>query len=386
MNELPASCRFLIVGAGVAGVSAAYELAHAEPELGADVVVAEMEAHPGTHTTGRSAAMFIESYGNPTVRGLTGASRAFFEEPPDGFSEAPLLTPRGALYVAGPDGEAGAALDELMADPVCAAYMRRVEAQEALDLSPSLSADAVERGAFEEAARDIDVDALMQGYIRGFRAAGGRLVTDAEVRAMTPLENVWRVDTKQGAIEAEVIVDAAGAWADHIAGLAGLESVGLVPKRRTAITFDPGRDVSEWPITVDAAETWYFRPEGGGLLVSPADETPSPPCDAQPEELDVAIAIDRFERVSTLRVGRVASKRAGLRTFAADKTHVIGYDASRPNGPGGFFWLAGQGGYGIQTAPAAARAAAALALGRGLPDDVAARGVSEAGLAPGRFG
>jgi D-arginine dehydrogenase len=183
--------------------------------------------------------------------------------------------------------------------------------------------------------------------------------------------------------EAPIVVNAAGAWCDVIAELAGARPCGLVPKRRTAFTFNPpeGMDISGWPATIDIDEQFYFKPEGGQILGSPADETPSPPCDAQPEELDVALGVDRIERATTLTVRRLESKRAGLRSFVADKTPVVGMDPEA----GGFFWLAGQGGFGIQTSPALARAAAALITTGDLPGDLIERGLDKAMLAPARL-
>jgi D-arginine dehydrogenase len=237
---------------------------------------------------------------------------------------------------------------------------------------------------YEPAAMDIDVHALHQGFLRGLRARGGRVVTDAEVRSLRRRDGLWTAETTAGTFAAPIVVNAAGAWADEVARLAGIGTVGLVPKRRTAFTIEPPEGVapSGWPAVVDVAETFYFKPESGRLLVSPADETPMPPCDVQPDEIDVASAAARLEAATTLQVRRIAHKWAGLRSFVADKTPVAGFAPDAE----GFFWLAGQGGYGIQTSPAMGRVAAALAAGRGLPPDIAARGVTEAALSPARYG
>jgi D-arginine dehydrogenase len=230
---------------------------------------------------------------------------------------------------------------------------------------------------------DMDVHAIHSGFVRRLRAAGGRIATDAGVLGLTRDGGGWRVETAQGEFRAPVVINAAGAWGDELARLAGAAPVGLVPQRRTAILFEPpaGMETAAWPITIDLHETVYFKPDAGMLLGCPADETPSPPCDAQPEELDVAIAADRIQALTTLEIRRIAHRWAGLRTFVADKTPVVGFDDALA----GFFWLVGQGGYGIQTAPAMGRVAAELAAGRGIPADAADLGVTEAVLGPRRL-
>jgi len=371
------SCDILVIGAGIAGASAAYELSS-----NAQVVLLERESQPGYHTTGRSAALFTESYGNLTVRTLTSAGRVFFENPPADFARHPLLTPRGMLLIARED-QTGA-LDTALAQTHTAARPpRRLDAAGAVALNPALKAGYLHGALFEPDADDIDVHALHGGFLRGLRRNGGQLVTDAGVDSLSRQGGAWLAETRAGAFRAPVVVNAAGAWCDVIAGLAGVRPCGLVPKRRTAFTFNPpeGVDISTWPATIDIDEQFYFKPEGGQILGSPADETPSPPCDAQPEELDVALGVDRIERATCLTVRRLASKRAGLRSFVADKTPVVGMDPEA----NGFFWLAGQGGYGIQTAPALARAVAALIATGDLPNDLIARGLDKAMLAPARL-
>jgi D-arginine dehydrogenase len=211
---------------------------------------------------------------------------------------------------------------------------------------------------------------------------GGRIVTDAEVTGLARDGSGWRIATRAGEFAAPIVVNAAGAWCDEVAKLAGIAPIRLVPKRRTAITFDPppAESLHSWPSLIDADEQFYFKPDAGRILASPADETPMPPCDVQPDELDIAILVDRLEQATTLQVKRIASKWAGLRSFVADKTLVAGFDREAP----GFFWLSGQGGYGIQTSPTMARVAAGLIEGRGLPAELVDLGVSEAALAPGR--
>lgn len=365
-----------VIGAGMAGASVAYFLA----EAGLSVRLLEMESQPGYHTTGRSAALFSEAYGPPQIRALTVGGRAFYEAPPQGFAEHPLLTPRGAMFVARADQIA--ARDALAAEVGGLAPIEVLDAAQVRAKVPVLRADYVAGGMLEPGAMDIDVNALHQGFLRGMRAKGGTLVTDAQVSGLARDGDGWIVETRAGTVHAATMVNAAGAWCDEVAAMAGAAPVGLVPKRRTAILFDPpaGIDVSGWPLSVDVDEQWYFKPDAGKLLGSPADETPSPPTDAQPEDLDVAIAVDRIQTASELDIRRIDHKWAGLRSFVADKTPAAGYDDKVP----GFFWLAGQGGYGIQTAPGLGRLAATLIQGKDVPADLADLGVDAAALAPRR--
>jgi D-arginine dehydrogenase len=374
---------FAIIGAGIAGVSAAYHLA---PRLGsgARVVILEREHVPAYHTTGRSAALHSETYGSASIRAITVASGRFYRQPPQGFTDHPLLTPRGALI-------AGRAEQEPELKKAAAEYARLVpsvrwlDPAETMHLQPLLKPEAAAGGAiFEPEADDMDVAAIHGGFLKGARAAGGLLRLNAEVVALDRKDGRWTVKLRDGeTITAANLINASGAWADVIGELAGCAPVGLVPKRRTAFTFDspPGLDLTHLPMVIDFDESFYFKPEVGQFLGSLADETPSPPCDAQPEEIDVATAVERIETASTLTIRRIKNKWAGLRSFVADKNLVAGYDPKIE----GFFWLAGQGGYGIQTAAAAGRLATELALGKGLPAEVADLGVSEAALSPARF-
>ena len=372
---------FIVIGAGIAGASAAYELAG--PGCGGGrVALLEREDQPGYHTTGRSAALYIQSYGNPVVRALTVGSWAFYSEPPEGFTDGPLLTPRGVLFVGRPDQLAE--LDRLAAETrALAPHIQRLDAGAARALVPILRAEALGGAVLDSKAMEIDVNGLHQGFLRGLKARGGAVVTRAEVRGLQAGPAGWLAETTAGNFTAPVVVNAAGAWCDEIAVMAGAQPVGLVAKRRTAITFDgpADQDASAWPLTVGVAEDFYFKPDSGRLMGSPADETPMPPCDVQPEELDIAIAVDRIQTATTLEIRRIDKSWAGLRTFAADKTHVAGFDPKRE----GFFWLAGQGGFGIQTAPAMGRLAAALATGAPVPGDLAALGVTAAAVSPARF-
>ena len=368
---------YIVIGAGMAGASAAYELA-----AFGSVLVLEQEERPGYHSTGRSAALYTETYGNRTVRALTTAGKGFYLQPPSGFAEHPLLAPRGVMLIARADQKA--ALDGFMAEmKSLAGRVSRLDGTTARARVPVLRADYVAEAAFDPDAMDIDVHALHGGYLRGLKARGGQVIVDAGVSALTREGGGWQVESKAGQFRGLVIVDAAGAWADEVAGLAGVKPVGLVPKRRTAILFQPPAnvDVRGWPSVIDVEEQFYFRPDAGRLMASPADETPMPPCDVQPDELDIAILIDRMEKAADLPVKRVEHRWAGLRTFAKDKTPVVGYDPRVEN----FFWLAGQGGYGIQTAPGISRLVAALARHQPIPADLAALGVAAADLSPERF-
>ena len=370
---------FAIVGAGIAGVSAAYSLA---PHAG--VILLEREHVPAYHTTGRSAALHSETYGSAEIRAITVASGHFYRAPPQGFTDHPLLTPRGALIAGRAEQEAAmrkAAADYARLVP----SVRWLEPAETLRRQPLLRPAAAAGGAIFEEAADMDVAAIHAGFLRGARASGVALRLNAEVAALDRKDGRWTIRLGDGeTIGAANIVNAAGAWADVVGGLAGAKPIGLVPKRRTAFTFDspPGLDLAPLPMAIDFDETWYIKPETvGQFLGSPADETPSPPCDAQPEEIDIATAVDRIETATTLQILRIKNKWAGLRSFVADKNLVVGYDPAVE----GFFWLAGQGGYGIQTGAAAGRLAASLALGKGLPGDIATLGVAEAALSPARF-
>jgi D-arginine dehydrogenase len=364
----------IVIGAGIAGASVACALAATRR-----VLLLERESQPGYHTTGRSAALFTETYGNTVMRALTRASKDFLGRPPSGFASSPLLSPRGTLLVARAEQlpSLQRALDE------CSALVGNLQwwsGEEVCARVPCFTPEQVAGGLLEPDAMDIDVHALHHGFLRRLRSHGGTLVCNAEVRALTRNGGAWRVQTAAGDFAAPLLVNAAGAWADDVGRLAGAAPIGLVPKRRTAITFDPpaGTSIEHWPAVIDIDEDWYFKPEAGRILASPADETPSPPCDAQPDEYDVAVLVDRLTRLTRLSVPRIHARWAGLRSFVDDKTIVAGFDGR----VAGFFWLAGQGGYGIQTAPAVARVAAALINGAAIPGDIAELGVQAEALSP----
>lgn len=365
----------LVIGGGIAGVSVAYELAYTHR-----VVLAETEAQLAHHTTGRSAALYFENYGTPAIRPLTRASRPFLERPPSDLCDVPLLSPRGGLFVAASDQLD--LLDEAEVEGRAAGTdVRRLDADECYELVPALRRPLVGGGLWEPGAADIDVAALHQTYVRGIRARGGEIRRRAPVTALRPVAGGWRAQVGDVELEARVVVDAAGAWGDQVAAMAGLAPVGLQPYRRTAFMV-PGREEwRTWPMVIGVAHDWYFKPDGIQLLCSPADETPSEACDARPVDLDVAFAIDRINAFTTLDIRTVRSAWAGLRTFAPDRTMVIGPDPELP----GFVWLVGQGGTGIQTAPAAARLAAGLVRGDDLDADLAAAGVDPEALSPRRL-
>jgi D-arginine dehydrogenase len=367
----------LVVGAGIAGASVAAHLAqHCR------VALIERESQPGYHSTGRSAALFSETYGNDVVRALSRASRAFLFAPPAGFSDHPLVRRRGTLHIARPDQLA--LLEQFLALPDVAAHARAVDALEAVRLCPLLRPDYAAAAVHEPLASDVDVHALHHGYLKMARAAGGLRVADAPVLQLEYADGHWKAHTPVGDFEAPIVVNAAGAWADEIAKLAGVDPLAIVPHRRTALLADApaGHSIEDMPCTIDIAELFYFKPDAGRVLLSPADETPSPPCDAQPDEWDVATAIERVQAATILNVLRAPRKWAGLRSFAPDRTPVIGYDRKAE----GFFWLAGQGGYGIQTASAASVLASALILRNDVPSELAGFGVAERAVSPERFG
>ncbi len=352
-------------------MSAACELAATRT-----VTVLDMEATLAYHTTGRSAAMFLETYGGPAIRALTVASRDYFEHPPD----APLLSPMPRLCIAGP-GRAVAVHELYEATSALITGVELLTSGDVVGIAPLLRGDRIEAAMLEPDAMEIDVHALHQGYVHGLRSRGATITTSSRIVAAQAHEGGWSVRDAAGTEWwAPVVVNAAGAWADAVAELFGARPVGLRPLRRTAFMVDapPG---TGGPLVDDIDEGYYFKPDAGRLLCSPADESPQPPLDARPDEVEIARAIEAINEVTTLDIRHVRSAWAGLRTFAADRTPVVGHDPAVD----GLFWCAGQGGYGIQTAPALARTAAALVAGDPLPPDVAAHGVTPATLAADRF-
>jgi D-arginine dehydrogenase len=368
---------FLVIGAGIVGASVAYELSRA-----GRVCLIEAEGQPGFHATGRSAALFAPSYGGREIRAATRASRAFLDSPPPGFCEHPLLHRRCVLYLARSD-QAARLRGTIAQIRALGGSVDMISNEDAVARIPLLRANYVAGAALDADAMDIDVAALHQGFLRGASAAGAVLATNTRIAHAERRNGLWKIASRDGFAVAPLLVNAAGAWADEVAEMCGAHRVGLRPYRRTAMLIDAptGIDVREWPAVIDADEQFYFKPDAGKLLLSPADETPDKAHDAQPEELDIALCVDRIEAVLDMEVRRIRHRWAGLRTFAPDRVPVVGFDAEIE----GFFWCAGQGGYGIQSAPAMARTSAALIKGECLPEDIVLEGLNAADLSPRRL-
>lgn len=367
---------FLVVGAGMAGASVAACLS----ERGRTALV-DAESHAGYHTTGRSAAVFSQMYGNTVIRALTRASRSFFFETPRGFASNPLVTPRATLFFGRPDQRES--LERFRADPDIRQSTIELSADQVEQRIPIFRAGYIGGGLLEEGSADIDVDGMHQGYLRKARAHGASIHLGSAVQYLRHDAGYWSVATSVHRFKARVVLNAAGAWGDELARLAGIPALDLQPLRRTAMLIPTPGDLpsAHWPAAIDVDEQFYFKPDAGLLLLSPADEQLSVPCDAQPEELDIAIAVDRFEQATGAAIRQVRHRWAGLRVFAPDRSPVVGFDSTAP----GFFWLVGQGGYGIQTAPAMSRVAAALACGEDIPVDISDSGVTAAMLSRDRF-
>jgi D-arginine dehydrogenase len=376
---MPSTADFIIIGGGVAGLSAAARLA-----LHGQVVVLEAEEAVGYHSSGRSAAFYHFGLGNPLVRGLTAWSRPFFDAPPAGFTEVPLATPKAALFIA--TEAMRAELDDLGAE------MRRfTDTVETADeaamraLCPLLKfgEGGIVAGLVDHGGRSLDADALLQGFARQARSRGTVRVRHRIAR-LEQSGAGWTATTEAGdSYSAPIVVNAAGAWADHVAEMAGVAPIGLQPRRRTIIVFDPpqGTDVRDWPFIKTPGDVFYILPQGNRLLACPNDETDTPPCDAQPEEYDVALAAHLVEEFTTLPPPRLTGRWAGLRSFVKDRMPVAGFAPDAP----GFFWLAGQGGFGLQTSPAMSALAEALILGSDWPSGLAELGVTAEAVSPNRL-
>ncbi len=344
----------VIIGGGIAGISLAGRLAGR-----ARVIVLEREDLLSYHTTGRSAAVFLETYGNADVRAWTKAARPFFEQPPQGFSATPLLSPRPMLYFARPAEEA--ALAEAAAENP--ADIEPLPEAQAYGLVPVLHRDRFTRFAIERGAADIDVNALFEGFRRMAVRGAVEILTRQEVVALERKPPGWAVRTRDESFAAPVVVNAAGAWGGQIGRLAGLGDKGLQPLRRTAVIVaaPEGIDISPWPLALSMGEPQsYFKPDAGRILASLGEETPSEPCDAQPENEDIATIAAFLEETTTIPVHRISRSWAGLRSFTPDRTPLFAFDEAAA----GFFWLIGQGGYGIQTAPTISALAAEAILAR----------------------
>ena len=362
----------LVIGGGIAGLSAAAALSsHAK------VTVLEAEEQIGYHSSGRSATMLHYALGDRLVRALTLASRSFFDDPPRDFSEIPVGRRMAVLVHAREDESAD--LDALEAEIARFTPLERLDARGVHDLCPLLKDDALYGIADRNGIR-LDPHALLQGFLRQLRGRRGELHTGARVARVERQGDGWHVTTERGdEHSAPILVNAAGSWADQVAKLAGVRPIGLEPKRRTIITFDapPGTDLARLPFAKTVGDELYFAPESGRLFASPMDEVPSDPCDAQPEEWEVALAAYRMEERTTVKVGHIHGKWAGLRTFTPDRHPAAGFAADAK----GFFWLAGQGGFGLQTSPAMAGIVASLVAGEPWP----VAEVTPEELSPGRF-
>jgi len=356
----------IIIGGGIAGASLGAEIAAERRTL-----IVEAEDHCGYHSTGRSAAFFLESYGGPAVADLTIASGNFLDQPPANFSERGFLGRRGAVHLS----------DNGWPELPSSVATHRIERDELEAMIPGIRPRWT-RALFEPACADIDVAALHAAYLRQFKRAGGEVRCGSGLQRAAFGDGRWSVSLADGsALESPVLVNAGGAWADRVAEACGVEPLGFEPKRRTMVQLRVGRSgLKDLPLIDDAAGTFYFKGEGeGSVWLSPHDEIPTDPCDAAPDEIDIAIAIDRFEAAVDWPVERVERSWAGLRTFAPDRLPVYGFDLRVP----GFFWCAGQGGFGIQTSPAAAKLAAAVLLRRD-PDPMVAH-IDAATFSPARF-
>ncbi|WP_029040503.1 NAD(P)/FAD-dependent oxidoreductase [Cucumibacter marinus] len=360
----------IVIGGGIAGVAAAARLA----EQGLAPLVFEAEDQLGSHATGRSAAIRLDNYGPTGIRALTRASKAELSSPDEEFWPAALLEPRGHLLLARP-GEEGL-LDDILA---IGSGIEEIPVHTTKSLVPIIDVAAIARASYEKDAQDIDVETLLRGFARLLRSRGGRIETGVRVTAIERSRANWRVETRDKNVEAPILINAAGAWGDEIARMAGIHPLGLVPKRRSAAIVPVPGEVNRWAFFGSVAEDWYARPIGvDKLMVSPADAEPVSPHDAWADDMVLAEGIERFAQMITIEINRVEGSWAGLRSFVEDGEPVIGFDPAAE----GFFWLVGQGGYGIQTAPAIARLAASLITGKAEPDFPASLIDT---VSPGRF-
>jgi D-arginine dehydrogenase len=368
-------CDFLVIGAGVSGAAAAWELA----ALGSTILL-EMEDQPGYHSSGRSAALYTPNYGPALVREICQAAGVFFNAPPPGFAEHPLLTPRGALTLGIDDPEG--AIDDLLKGAPPAHPIEEISIERAMALCPLIRPGVFRRAILEPGVMDMDAAAIHQGYLRGFKARGGRLAVSSMVTALERSGGGWTAVTASERFRAPTVVNAAGAWAERIGALAGAPRIGLQPCLRTVILVDvPPEFCRPTQPVGEVIETWhYFKPEAGRILASPGDETPVDPMDAYPDDMVIAELADYLERHTLLKIERIQRSWAGLRSFVPDHCPVVGLDPRAE----GFFWLAGQGGYGIMMSPVLGRATASLIDTGALPEDLRERGLTPADLAPGR--
>ena len=370
---MPGSADIIVIGAGIAGSSVAAHLAR-----GRKLVMLEMEERPGYHSTGRSAATYEPNYGPPSIRALTRASRGFFETPPQGFAAAPLVAPRNTIFVV-PDHQRDTAAELMKSGPDFA----EIPFAEARRQFPPLKETYARHAMLDATTADIDVDLLHQGFLRMIRTQGGEIVCRAPAETIAKRDGAWHVSTPQGTFAAPILINAAGAWGDVIAKLAGVAEKGLQPKRRSMalVPAPAGARVMEWSFVGDAGETWYAKPSGGRLLVSPAEAEPVEPHDAYADDMTLAEGLARFEEAVDIEVTRLEGSWGGLRSFVPDGNPVCGFDGEAE----GFFWLIGQGGYGIQTSPALGELAAALVRGADMPGYIEREGLRLEDISPARF-
>ena len=362
----------IVIGAGIVGASSAAVLSETK-----SVVILDMEARAGYHTTGRSAALFTENYGTPAIKILTRASRDFFENPPKGFCEFPLLTPRGIIHMARAD-QLESVKNFLAIHP----DVVELSESELHARIPHLKSGRIVAGLLEADAADIDVNALHTGYLRQAKNNGAELHLNQAVTSLAYKDGFWEVTTGKMQLRAPIIVNAAGAWVDEIAKMAGVAPIGIRPLKRTAAVVQYDKPIDrDMCFLNDIDENWYCKPEGSHLFISPEDEQPSAPCDAWADDMDIAAVIEAITEVLDLEPVKVESSWAGLRSFTADGDFVVGFAEDVP----GFFWLAGQGGYGIQTAPAVAALSATLILNAPVPDFLAQQGLDFQPFSPTRF-
>ncbi|MGI9528406.1 MAG: NAD(P)/FAD-dependent oxidoreductase [Acidimicrobiia bacterium] len=365
--------RVAVIGGGIAGASAAFFLAER-----CDVVLLEREIFCGYHTTGRSAALLTEAWEHGVPAMLTAGSRPFLEDPPDGFADVPLLSSLPVLIVGAADRRS--TIEEMASEASERTEVQFVSGVDVRSACPVLGSELA-AGVLEPGSTEIDVAALHQGYLRGARERGANIVTNAAVVSLARSANGWTVDAGDDSYDADVVVNAAGAWSDELARAAGVTPLGLQPFRRTAFAFEPDADIEDWPMVIEVDESFYFKPERTVVMGSLCEETPMPPHDVQPEEIDVALAIDRIQAATDLSIPHVKRTWAGLRTFAPDRDPINGFDAD----VGGFYWLAGQGGFGIMTSPAMGRIAAGQILDGEMPDDLKRLGLTSETLSPSRL-
>ena len=368
---------FIIIGSGMAGMSAAYRLSkHGK------VIVLEKESLLGYHTTGRSAAFFTENYGNKVIRSITKASRYFLENPPSCFKNNQLMTQYGGSLFIANKHQSKYVDKELDYAKSVSANVFEIDKKEVQNMVPVVRENYIDRALHEPDSKVMDVDLIHQGFARGLKNNDGIILFNSEVINISKNNNIWSVKTDNNEFTAPIIINAAGAWCDEVAILANSKPLNLYPKRRTVIIFEDSSNLntSKWPVVIDIEDNFYFKAEAGKILASPADETDSPPCDSQPEEIDVAITIDRIENATNFKIKKIDHKWAGLRSFFPDRTPVVGEDPHIP----GFYWLAGQGGYGIQTSPGISKIIECLITGKKWPEYLTNNLITPETLSPKR--